>query len=72
MFEPKLREDEIGRKLTEAERSGELKSAQGYGKPFEPDAGWDQTPEEFRMGFLIRNQAQLAHVVSERPGRMLA
>ncbi len=52
-----VREDEIGRKLAEAQESGELASAHGYGKPLEEDAGWDQTPEEFRMGFKILKNA---------------
>lgn len=57
MFELKLREDEIGRKLAEARQTGELQAAPGYGKPFEPDAGWEQTPAEFRMGFKILKDA---------------
>lgn len=57
MFEPKLREDEIGRKLAEAAASGELQSAKDYGRPFESEAGWEQTPEEFRLGFKILKDA---------------
>ncbi len=52
-----LREDEIGRKLDEAQLSGELSSAPSYGKPMLSDAGWEQTPEEFRMGFKILKNA---------------
>lgn len=52
-----LREDEIGRKLAEAEKSGELRAAEGYGKPMKEDAGWEQTPDEFRMGFKILKNA---------------
>jgi hypothetical protein len=52
-----LREDEIGRKLDEAQRSGELSTAQSYGKPMLSDAGWEQTPDEFRMGFKILKNA---------------
>lgn len=52
-----LREDEIGRKLDEAHRSGELSAAQSYGKPMLSDAGWEQTPDEFRMGFKILKNA---------------
>ncbi|MBA4342257.1 MAG: hypothetical protein C0423_08905 [Methylibium sp.] len=52
-----LREDEIGRKLDEAQRSGELSAAQSYGKPMLSDAGWEQTPDEFRMGFKILKNA---------------
>ncbi len=52
-----LREDEIGRKLDEAQRSGELSAAQSYGKPMLSDAGWEQTPDELRMGFKILKNA---------------
>jgi Domain of unknown function (DUF1992) len=48
-----LVEDEIARKLAEAERSGELRSAAGYGKPLTEDVAWAQTPAEFRMPFKI-------------------
>jgi hypothetical protein len=56
----KLREDEIGRKLAEAHASGELASAKGYGKPFEEDAAWDQTPEALRLGFKMLKNAGFA------------
>jgi Domain of unknown function (DUF1992) len=52
-----LVEDEISRKLAEAHASGELKSAKGYGQPFANPEGWDDTPEEFRMGFKILKDA---------------
>ena len=52
-----MRDNEIGRKIAEAEKSGELSSAKSYGKPLAPDAGWDQAPEEFRMGFKILKDA---------------
>lgn len=52
-----LREDDIGRALAEAERSGELRSARNYGRPPDPDEGWDQTPTEWRMGFKILKDA---------------
>jgi hypothetical protein len=57
MSKPQLIEDEIGRKLAEAQRSGELQAAANYGKPFAEDAGWEQTPEEFRMPFKILKNA---------------
>lgn len=51
---PELLDDEIGRKLAEAQANGELKSAAGYGQPLpEDEEGWLQTPEELRMGFKI-------------------
>lgn len=55
-----LREDEIGRKLEAARQSGELASAASYGKPLAEDAGWQQTPVEFRMGFKILKDAGVA------------
>jgi hypothetical protein len=55
-----LIEDEIGRKLAEAEQSGELRSAEGYGRPMQEDAGWEQTPVEFRMPFKILRNAGVA------------
>jgi hypothetical protein len=57
MSRPVLLNDEIGRKIAEAERSGELQSAEGYGKPFKEIVGWAQTPEEFRMPFKILKNA---------------
>ena len=60
MSKLQLREDEIGRKLEEARQTGELMSAESYGKPLAEDAGWDQTPDEFRMGFKILKNAGVA------------
>jgi len=57
MFKLELLNDEIGRKLAQAERSGELRSAEGYGKPFTEDVGWTQTPDDFRMPFKILKNA---------------
>jgi hypothetical protein len=57
---PELLEDEIGRKLREAELTGELRSAKGYGQPLTADEGWNQTPEELRMGFKILKDAGVA------------
>ena len=56
---PKLEliEDEISRKLAEAERTGELRSAPSFGKPLAADAGWDMTPDELKMPFKILKNA---------------
>lgn len=54
---PELLEDEIGRKLREAEISGELRSAKGYGEPLVASEGWEQTPDELRMPFKILKDA---------------
>lgn len=57
MNSPQMRDDEIGRKLAEAERNGELRSAKGYGQPLAEDAGWAQTPDALRMPFKILKDA---------------
>ena len=54
---PELLEDEIGRKLREAELNGELRSAKGYGEPLIATEGWDETPDELRMPFKILKDA---------------
>ena len=47
----------IGEHLEEARRSGELQSAESFGKPM-PDAdGWHETPAEFRLPFKILRNA---------------
>lgn len=50
-------EDEIGRKLQEAQQSGELAGAKGYGQPLQHSEGWEQTPDEWRMPFKILKDA---------------
>ena len=57
--QPKLEliEDKISRKLAEAERKGELRSAPSFGKPLAADAGWDMTPDELKMPFKILRNA---------------
>ena len=60
MAKPQLLEDEIGRKLAEAQRSGELQAARDWGKPFQQDAGWEQTPDDLRMPFKILKDAGYA------------
>lgn len=50
-------DQEIARKLAEAAESGELSQAKGYGKPPEPDTGWDATPEALRMPMKILKDA---------------
>lgn len=53
-------DDEIGRKLREAEASGELAAARNYGRPLEEDEGWAATPEALRMPFKILKDAGYA------------
>ncbi len=56
MPKPELIEDEISRKLAEAEETGELRAAPSYGKPLAMSDGWDDTPDEFKMAFkMLKN-----------------
>lgn len=50
-------DDEIARHLQTAAQSGELSSAEGYGKPLTHDAGWEETPASLRMPFKILKDA---------------
>jgi len=50
-------DEEIARKLQQAADSGELAQAEGYGKPFPADPGWDATPEALRMPMKILKDA---------------
>lgn len=53
----RLLEDEIGRKLRESQANGELASAPSYGKPLNLGDGYDETPQELRMGMKILKDA---------------
>lgn len=54
-------DEEIARKLREAQASGELAAARHYGKPMpEEDEGWSATPEALRMPFKILKDAGYA------------
>jgi hypothetical protein len=53
----KLLDDHIGRALAESERSGELKSAAGWGKPLDFGDGYADTPDEFKMPMKILKDA---------------
>jgi Domain of unknown function (DUF1992) len=50
-------DDDIARQLADAERRGELRGAQGYGRPLAEDAGWQQTPDDVRMPFKMLKSA---------------
>ncbi|MCE1183522.1 MAG: DUF1992 domain-containing protein [Rhodocyclales bacterium] len=52
-----LVEDEIGRCLRQSAESGELAQAAGYGKPLDLGDGFQETPEELRMGFKMLKDA---------------
>lgn len=53
----KLLEDHIGRSLSESHKSGELQSAPSYGKPLNLGDGYEETPEDLRMGYKILKDA---------------
>lgn len=48
-------DDEIGRKLAEAEAAGQLRA--GRGKPLVIDSAWLQTPPGLRMAFQVMKSA---------------
>jgi hypothetical protein len=50
-------DEEIARRLAEAEASGELSKAESYGKPIAETDGWYETPEALRMPFKILKDA---------------
>jgi hypothetical protein len=50
-------DEEIARRLAEAEASGELSGAASYGKPLPEVEGWHETPEALRMPFKILKDA---------------
>jgi hypothetical protein len=50
-------DEEIGRMLREAEANGELRAAPSYGKPMAPEAGYRETPAEFRLPLQILKDA---------------
>ncbi len=53
----KLLDDHIGRKLAEAEKSGELRTAPSFGKPLDLGDGYEETPAELRMSMKILKDA---------------
>lgn len=53
-------DEQIAQHLAEAYRSGELQSAEGFGKPLEEMEGWSETPVEFRLPFKILKNAGVA------------
>ena len=52
-----LLEDHIGRALSGSRANGELRSAPGYGKPLKLRDGFNETPDELRMGMEILKDA---------------
>ncbi len=61
----KMLEDHIGRALADSEKSGELRSAKGWGQPLDLGDGYDETPAELRMGFkMLKDAGVVPHEVS--------
>lgn len=52
-----MQDDEIARHLEQARKSGELRQAEGFGKPLDEDAGYLATPDGLRMPFKILKNA---------------
>ena len=52
-------DERIAEHLEQARASGELQSAESYGKPLVEMAGYAQTPGEFRLPFKILKNAEL-------------
>jgi len=50
-------DEAIAEHLAESYRSGELQSAESFGRPLAEPEGWAQTPTEFRMPFKILKNA---------------
>lgn len=50
-------DEEIARRLEDAQSAGELERAPSFGKPLVRDDGWDETPEALRMPFKILKDA---------------
>jgi hypothetical protein len=56
----RTQDDAIAEHLEQARRSGELRSAESYGKPMRDMDGWHETPTEFRLPFKILRNAGIA------------
>lgn len=50
-------DEQIGQRLLEAQRSGELEQAKSYGKPLDFGDGFFDTPEELRLPYKILKDA---------------
>ena len=50
-------DEEIAKRLAEADAAGELSQAASYGKPLADMEGWHETPEALRMPFKILKDA---------------
>lgn len=57
MSKPKSLEERITDAMRESEESGELRRAQGWGKPLDFGDGYEETPADLRMGYKILKDA---------------
>lgn len=55
--ELRTQDDAIADHLAQALKTGELQSAESFGKPMADAAGWRETPVEFRLPFKILRNA---------------
>lgn len=53
-------DEQIAEHLAESQRSGELRSAESWGRPMPEAEGWAETPTEFRLPFKILKNAGVA------------
>ena len=53
-------DEAIAEHLARAYQSGELQSAESFGKPLKDPEGYRETPDEFRMPFKILKNASVA------------
>ena len=53
-------DEAIAEHLARAYRTGELQSAESFGKPLKEPEGYRETPDEFRMPFKILKNANVA------------
>lgn len=53
----RTQDEVIAAHLAQAFKSGELQSAESFGKPLKEPAGYAETPDEFRLAFKILKNA---------------
>jgi hypothetical protein len=57
-------DDDIGRALEISHNNGELRSAPSWGRPLQLGDGYEQTPNELRMGFkMLKDAGVIPHEV---------
>lgn len=57
-------DDIIGEWVKQVEATGELKGSRYWGKPFDLDDGFDETPNRLRMAYrILKNAGYIPHEV---------